>query len=302
MKFLYRILYYFFYFFDKSLFWSPYRDALSQRLCYRFLKSKLKWAYTNYPKDRPKVLLNSEDNVFIYWKQGFSNAPLLIKKTVSSIIYNCQEYNIVLLDETNILDYVSLPDYIYDLHDKHKISEAHFSDLLRLNLLNNHGGYWCDSTLFFTDRIPQYIRDTVFFMFTNRKDGVLSPVVCSNWFIKSYKENPLLCKLEKFLWTYYSYFDKPIHYFVFHLTLSALVNIDIDCQNIWNTMPYSNNVNPHDLSYLIKKNSKFNPAEYDSIRHNSSIHKLTRKFSKELFDDVNKNYLNYLLNNIETVF
>ena len=45
------------------------------------------------------------------------------------------------------------------------ISNTHFSDLIRLNLLNQYGGTWIDSTCLQTEKIPDYIKNSNLFLY-----------------------------------------------------------------------------------------------------------------------------------------
>ena len=55
----------------------------------------------------------------------------------------------VVLDKTNISDYVRLPEYIEKKWKAGIIGNAQYSDLVRNELLIKYGGYWIDSTVFF---------------------------------------------------------------------------------------------------------------------------------------------------------
>lgn len=52
-----------------------------------------------------------------------------------------------MIDNGNWRDYVELPEYIIQRWDKKQISPAHFTDLLRLQLLIKYGGTWIDATV-----------------------------------------------------------------------------------------------------------------------------------------------------------
>lgn len=47
----------------------------------------------------------------------------------------------------NYKDYVNMPDYIIRKQQSGEIDLTHFSDILRMMLLAQHGGIWMDSTL-----------------------------------------------------------------------------------------------------------------------------------------------------------
>ena len=75
--------------------------------------------------------------------------------------------DIIVLTSKNFLEYVSFPGYIIDKYKKGFIENAHFSDLLRLELLNTYGGLWIDSTVLVTDKINDTFFDNELFVFKN---------------------------------------------------------------------------------------------------------------------------------------
>ena len=122
-------------------------------------------------------------------------------------------------------------------------------------------------------------------MFDNPKTkNPISPIVCSNWFIKADQGNKLLQKVQNFIWNYYKRFDGPIHYFIYHLMLSALVDVDVDCKRIWNDKIYVPNTNAHVLQRLMQKKEPHNSLNYEWALENSFVNKLSRDEIMSLFE------------------
>ena len=300
MKFKYCVTHYWYY---KILPRLIYRydstgDLKRETACYNYFKRHINWSHNNIGTTIPiKESVKPNDCIFIYWRQGFSNAPEIVKHCVSSIISHSGSHPVVLLDGTNINEYVEMPKYIKELHERGKIGEAHFSDLLRTDLLIRYGGYWCDATTFLSSSFPHYIESADFFMFNKPlSSNVKSPIECSNWFVRAKKHNLLLVRLRNLLYNYYKHFDSPFHYFVYHLGLSALVNNDNECRNVWLNKPYICNVVPHILSSHIKRNLPFVRVQYDMIIQSCFIHKLTYKYSKDILE-LKDSYLSEFKNN-----
>ena len=59
-------------------------------------------------------------------------------------------YEVIVIDEKNWREYIDLPDYIIRRRERKQIPPAHFTDLLRLELLIRYGGTWIDSTVLCT--------------------------------------------------------------------------------------------------------------------------------------------------------
>lgn len=247
--------------------------------CYRWIKKNL--SLKNDYTFNDNVLNNNvvkDESIFVYWKQGWTSAPKIVEICKASLEKHAKNHPIVFLDETNIGEYVSFPDFILEYRKRGIINEALFSDILRLNLLIKYGGIWCDATCFFTDEIPAWIEASDFFMFDKLLlPEYLSPIVCSNWFIKSKHNNVLLKNIRDFLYGYYNKNEFVIHYFMFHLTLSAFVNECEDCRSIWSQKMYMCNMAPHVMQYSFGKH--FSEQLYSQIAGQSFIHKLTYKYS-----------------------
>src|SRR3546814_10790494 len=96
------------------------------------------------------------------------------------------------LDGSILADYSDLPGYVLDKFKKGQIDHTHFSDLLRLNLLKNHGGIWLDATAYMTDFIPGYIHEQDFFVFLTGERTHFPYSFMQSCFIRS-KKGEILC-------------------------------------------------------------------------------------------------------------
>ena len=99
---------------------------------YYWLKKKFRKKISNNRKEKRET---GRKIAWICWFQGLDNAPQLVKKCYESICYWLKEYEIVVITKENYGDYVSFPDYIVKKWEEGIISDAQFSDILRLELL-----------------------------------------------------------------------------------------------------------------------------------------------------------------------
>lgn len=83
--------------------------------------------------------------VFVYWGQGFENAPDIVRASFERLKKVVPENALVVLTDKNICDYIDVPDYVAKLSHTNK---ANYSDYLRFALLAKYGGAWVDATLF----------------------------------------------------------------------------------------------------------------------------------------------------------
>lgn len=271
-------------------------DVCSMWVCYSVFRKHRKWMYEESGTEyNVKISSGVVENktIFVFWRQGFENAPDVVKKCILSLRKNLGEYALVLLDEKNLHEYVNLPEYIVNLKTRGLIGEPQYSDLIRTNLLIRYGGVWCDATCFWQEKIPSSVESSTMFVFkTVLLKENCSPIKCSNWFIKAERNNLILRRLQNFLFEYYKYYSQPIHYFIYHIALSMIVDCDENCRKIWDGIPYVCNMNPHVFMYSFAL--PFDDYRYQSILRTSFVHKLTYKISNSVRSD-SSNILNHFL-------
>ena len=185
-----------------------------------------------------KVVNNDEnDKIWTIWQQGEDKAPPLVKACFRSIRKNCKQ-ELVVLDDTNIFDYITLPQEIIDKYKAGKIKRAHFADICRVELLYEHGGYWLDSTGFATSAIPDWIADQDFFVYlTGPRVG--SPYsYMQNCFIRSRKGAYLLDAWRAMILDYWMHEDHSFDYFMHQLLFKTLVMNDERAKKYFAEMPH----------------------------------------------------------------
>lgn len=237
-----------------------------------------KFEHKDYKKEFSK-------KIFICWFQGLENAPLLVQKCVESVKKAFPKKEIIILTDDNYKEYTNFPDYIIQKYESGIISKAHFSDLLRINLLINHGGLWIDSTVFCTATTePEYITKQPLFVYKeinlNRTDNI--PVKSSSWLINSCKNNPILMGTQEILFEYWKKENTLSNYFLFHLAFSIVCD---EYKEEFDKIPVYNNINPHILQFELEQ--PYDENRFNQITKISDFHKLRRI---EVNDDVYTNY------------
>ena len=158
------------------------------------------------------------DVVWFCWLQGIEKAPELVKVCLASQKRFIRGKKFVIITSTNYRDYVELPAYIETMHQKGIIPAAHFTDLIRLEILIKHGGTWIDSTVLCSgsDYLDE-IMDCNLFFFQYKRKGNEGFAGISNWFISAYSNNKLLMILRDMLLQYWKDYDCLMDYYIFHL-------------------------------------------------------------------------------------
>lgn len=238
------------------------------------------------------------------WLQGIENAPEIVKlcmKTVRKFNYD-KEY--VVLDSSNLSNYIDIPDYIKTKYEKGLISHAHYSDIIRVMLLEKYGGIWMDATIMQTAELPPEIFENSFFVFQDIHnfdkddkifDGVPPELIkkwedlhlypkLSNWFIYAEPNNRIISLTKQFLLDYWKNEDYAKDYFLFHLWIEYVINHDKDAADIWKKMPPFLSCIPNFVQFSFNDDIDYNKLE--EMYALSPIHKLTYKknIKKENFD------------------
>lgn len=100
--------------------------------------------------------------IWVSWMQGYDDAPELVQKCINSI-KSSTEHPVYLIEKENLEKYTDFPSYIMEKYERKLITNAQFSDILRMNLLSRHGGLWIDATVFVPNSIPENIFEEKFY-------------------------------------------------------------------------------------------------------------------------------------------
>lgn len=131
--------------------------------------------------------------IWMLWLQGEDKAPFIVKHCIASWRRENPDWELIVLDQSKIHDYISLdiPRENFEAMDLVKQS-----DLIRLLLLEQHGGVWADATVFCMKSLNDWIYDCLesgFFAF--HQPG--PDRVISTWFLASHKNNALCAEFRK---------------------------------------------------------------------------------------------------------
>ncbi|WP_283160047.1 capsular polysaccharide synthesis protein [Microcystis aeruginosa FBCC-A68] len=130
--------------------------------------------------------------IWMFWAQGYENAPNIIKKCRESWEKYNPDWTINVLDMKNLTNF--LPDFWITFSkniDFLKSNLAALSDLLRINLLCQYGGVWVDATCFcclsLDDWLTEYTKQGFFALNHINKNKLID-----SWFLAADKESYLI--------------------------------------------------------------------------------------------------------------
>lgn len=257
---------------NKKIFGKKYKYYLEKGICKRYNNIIEKYINKNY-----KIKLEKNNKIiWVFWWQGIENAPEIIKKCVNSLKNNNNDYKLNIISKENFNNYISLNDNIVKKFDFGKIGLAHFSDILRVNLLSKYGGIWADSTIFLTKGFDENILDYDFYSIKSNKNDInnVSEYRWTTYFLSSKKDNELMNFLIDLFNAYYKDNDYIIDYFMTDYFIDiAYNNIDY-IKKMIDDIPI-NNIYSEKL--LANINNKFDEEIYKKITNSTYIHKLSYK-------------------------
>ncbi|MCQ2377703.1 MAG: capsular polysaccharide synthesis protein [Victivallaceae bacterium] len=222
--------------------------------------------------------------IWVFWGQGEKAMPLLVKACFEKLRKNHPEA--VLVTTENLKDYLDLPPELFEKLSQKKITFAHFSDIVRMNLLAKHGGLWLDATVYVPERLPlETIRSLPVFTAGGCIYSDPSPdSVCfwtsrdlnwSTWCIGCRRKNHALfafvgemlltVALREKCWPDYVFQDHLVYYAVRHLP-----GCREELQNAFSALPCENRV---ELAKWM--DSPFDEKKYRDLTKNDFVFKLS---------------------------
>jgi mannosyltransferase OCH1-like enzyme len=211
----------------------------------------------------------STKKIWMYWHQGWDDAPLLVKQSQDSWCRLNPDYQVHTLDWHSLPGYIDLPERI-NLRRK-DLTVQKIAAFARLALLSKYGGVWTDATVICARPLHTWLaayHTDGFFAFRNpTRDRLMS-----NWFIAAEPGSILLQRLhERFVdfyvrntftnqntalgnvllryfhqhWSldlaqtpnWLSWFARKVlrvyPYFIFHYTFNKLILDDPECRALW---------------------------------------------------------------------
>lgn len=231
--------------------------------------------------------------VWVSWLQGMDDAPNIIKTCYRSIVKVFYDRNIKLITSENFSEYVQIPQYIVKKWQAGIISDTHFSDILRMELLSKYGGIWIDASVFISYRDEEFLnmlKENDLFFFQKVKPGADGNAISmSSWFISCKKNNPVIKKTRNLLRKYWQENNALLDYFLLHYFLQLVLDYNKKYADL--ISKYDNST-PHIL--LLKLNDEYDPKMFNNICNRIPINKLTYKNIEENKENT---FYSYLVNN-----
>ena len=219
-----------------------------------------------------------EDTIWVLWWQGEENAPETVKKCLASVRRCAGEHPVVLLDERNFRDYVTVPDWVMWRLSDGSISVTHVSDIIRITLLAEKGGLWLDSTILCTGSLEDAFAHPVWSI---RRPGYLhlSPACgrFANYALSARGEGRRSFSIIRdLLYHYWETTERMNDYLFLDYLILLAQHADARTRELFRAIP-SNNPRCDDL--LINFGQAFDAEAWEEMKKDTQLFKLTWKLN-----------------------
>ena len=250
------------------------------------------------PRKKPGV---SSDTIWQFWWQGEAAVPPPVRTCLDSVRRHAGGRPVVLIDSSNVADYIDLPPVLLGRHSAGGVSVVMLSDYIRLALLSLYGGTWIDPTVWISGEIPSETLDSEFFAFASpywiqcpprtlspRMLGALrfmsdrpsSTLFGSCWWMSA-RSGALPPRVARRLMTaYWERHDASIAYMLPHDLMSLAFLANAGCQETWERMPKRPTTDAQLLLGVLLE--PYDKDLADEIFARTAIHKLTHKYPPEI--------------------
>ena len=242
-----------------------------------------------YIPDNTKQNINCK-TIWVMWWQGENAMPPIVHACFVQLKKVSKQHKLILITKENWNYYIQLPEYIIMKVNKGMITLTHFSDIVRVNLLNNYGGLWLDATMW-VENIPEECFSKTLYTL-HGPDMFPEFISRGKWMPFIWGSNIKKYKLFSDLKSMFSYYWKKHNIIIDYLLIDYCIFIICEKNSNIKREIESLSIN-NNFYYLNKKiNESYNIDEYNEIINRSSLQKLTYKKTFQKYDN-NGNLTNY---------
>lgn len=238
------------------------------------LKQKYPYIIEKYKDINGASFIQKNAPIWVCWWQGEALMPDIIRICYESIYRNSGNHPVKLITKWNYTEYVKLPTYILEKVNNEQISLTHLSDIIRMNLLYEYGGYWMDATILMTQPL---MKEENLDFFTIKAVPDIAYVADGKWtvyLIGGGKHSLIFDFLKTFLNEYWLNESTLIDYFL----IDYMIALAYDCLPAVKKMIDMNDFympNIYDLSSML--NNSFDANKFQELCNKAYFHKLSWK-------------------------
>lgn len=207
-----------------------------------------------------------ESPVFMYWGQGFADAPPVVEACRRQLELLNPDANLHFLDNRNLETYAALPDRVLEGTDGQWAARA---DAIRLDLLARYGGTWLDATCYPTAPLADFVVRGDSPLFAPR----FSPHRVASWLLSAPLSSYVVRLQRAAFFSWWDERDDLVDYYLFHHVFEALCHLDERFAAEWATCPSIPSAPAHALGLAMRKPGSM--SQLPELLPHSPVHKLS---------------------------
>lgn len=271
--------------------WEKRREKYENSI-YMYLKKHYGKIINEFRENVTKCFEKTEI-IWIMWWQGEETMPPIVKACYKKLGGGIKQ-NIVLITKKNVHEYISIPTYIQEKVLEGKITLTHFSDIVRVMLLEQYGGLWIDATVY-VNSLPDTFFEQDFF--TLRKEGMFKQLIFrgewSTFLLYAGNQRNCFQCLRILFCEYWKEHNQVIDYLMFDYFIKIMYDELSDFNELIKNVPETDKF--YDLN--LKINEVYNPEVFKALCESSYFHKLTyKKEFKNKDEQGRETYYYHLIN------
>ena len=213
------------------------------------------------PRKVPRILWS-------YWKQGEDAAPDLVKSCIASWRNLNAGWDIRVLDQSSVPRFTAMTGV------PESIRVQHYTDVLRVRLLDEHGGVWADATTLCATPLDHWLPPLMqsgFFAFSRPgPDRVIA-----SWFLASEPGGTLIRAWRRATDAYWLSVGRADHYYWLHYLFEWLTLKNPEANVLWAGTPHISADGPHLIQRYLRHGYDATRLNEATDLHAIPIHKLT---------------------------
>lgn len=214
-------------------------------------------------------VVEADLRVYTFWDSPLDQAPPLVRACIARM----RELHPALqvLDGRTARELVEIPDAVAAVLEKDH--PAHFSDFVRVSVLDQHGGIWVDATCWAPAPLPAAVAPLL-------TAGALYPRwtrhQIGNWFIAAVSGTPLLRLQRLALAAWWTEVGEIPDYFLFHRVFEVLTDLVPEFHGQWHAVPPLSSAASHLLQLTMLQ--PWTPEAVRLAARASIVQKLSYKY------------------------
>ena len=200
--------------------------------------------------------------IFLYWAQGWNQAPELVLRVRDTWAFHNPHWEVVTLDDANLSQWIDVPT-ITSRPENLTVQAA--SDVIRMNLLHRYGGVWADATMLCARPLDEWVDAALapegFWMYHGGPGGRYAAL----FFLVSAPESLIVSRWKDAIDKFWAAPHDYAYQWVDHLFLN-LLRTDPQFRASWSRVPYQWCDRPGSAHTLGDYGVCFGPPDQDLLR------------------------------------